>query len=196
MFVPEHRTYKLLTRTPQRESAPLHRLGILPVVAAGHGSWALGVAKSMLDDVATLAKEKVRMSDMETLALRQTFQRNLSHHTGMWRAARAGLIEAFTTVEAAAAAGNDLTPAMRADLRSGRSATCTPVPSTRSSPRRPTSMPPRSTSGWSTICRASDPASADGRCRGQLVAPGYRPETVRLRRSKLRSRLARPLPNR
>lgn len=117
VFVPEHRTYQLFTRTPRRGSAPLHRLGILPVVAAGHGSWALGVARSMLDDVATLAKEKVRMSDMETLALRQTFQRNLSHHSGMWRAARAGLIEACNTVETAVAAGTDLTPAMRADLR-------------------------------------------------------------------------------
>ena len=117
VFVPEHRTYKLFTRAPQRGSSPLHRLGILPVVAAGHASWALGVARSMLDDVAELAKEKVRMSDMETLALRQTFQRNLSHHTGMWRAARAGVIEAFTSVEAAVAAGDELTPAMRADLR-------------------------------------------------------------------------------
>ncbi len=117
VFVPEHRTYKLFTRTPQRGSSPLHRLGILPVVAAGHASWALGVARSMLDDVFELAKEKVRMSDMETLALRQTFQRNLSHHTGMWRAARAGVIEAFTSVEAAVAAGDELTPAMRADLR-------------------------------------------------------------------------------
>jgi predicted O-methyltransferase YrrM len=42
-----------------------------------------------LDDVAELAQTKARMSDMETLALRQTFQRNLAHHTGMWRAARA-----------------------------------------------------------------------------------------------------------
>ncbi len=117
VFVPEHRTFKLFERTPQRSSAPMHHLGLLPVVAAGHASWALGVAKSMLDDVATLALNKVRMSDMESLALRQTFQRNLSHHTGMWRAARAGVIDAFTTVEAAIAAGAELTPTMCADLR-------------------------------------------------------------------------------
>lgn len=117
VFVPEHRTFKLFERTPQRSSAPMHHLGMLPVVAAGHASWALGVAKSMLDDVAALALSKVRMSDLESLALRQTFQRNLSHHTGMWRAARAGVIDAFTTVEAAIAAGADLTPTMRADLR-------------------------------------------------------------------------------
>mgnify|MGYP001256342123 CR=1 FL=1 len=117
VFVPEHRTYPLFTRDPRRGRSTMYRLGILPVTAAGHASWALGVARSMLADVAELAKEKVRMSDMETLALRQTFQRNLSHHTGMWRAAHAGVIEAFTAVEAAVAAGDDLTPSMRADLR-------------------------------------------------------------------------------
>lgn len=117
VFVPEHRTYPLFTRQPHRGRSTMYRLGILPVTAAGHASWALGVARSMLEDVAVLAKEKVRMSDMETLALRQTFQRNLSHHTGMWRAAHAGVVEAFTGVESAVAGGADLTPSMRADLR-------------------------------------------------------------------------------
>ncbi len=117
VFVPEHRTFALFETTPRRGNSPLYRLGIMPVTAAGHASWALGVAKSMLDDVAELAKSKVRMSDMESLALRQTFQRNLSHHKGMWRAAHAGVLEAFTTVEAAVAAGNECTPSMRADMR-------------------------------------------------------------------------------
>lgn len=117
VVVPEYRTFGLFDTTPKRGSSPLYRLGIMPVVAAGHASWALGVAKSMLDDVAALAKDKVRMSDMETLALRTTFQRNLSHHTGMWRAAHAGVVEAFSAVEREVAAGAVLTPSMRADLR-------------------------------------------------------------------------------
>ncbi len=88
-----------------------------------------------LDDVRTLAKEKVRMSDLETLALRQTFQRNPSHHTGMWRAALAGVIESFTQVESAVAAGADLT----------------------------TAMPLRSTSAWKMVFRASEgPIRAEG----------------------------------
>ena len=45
----------------------------LPITAAGHASWALGVAKSMLDDVAELSVTKARMSDMEPLARRPTF---------------------------------------------------------------------------------------------------------------------------
>jgi alkylation response protein AidB-like acyl-CoA dehydrogenase len=71
----------------------------------------------MLDDVRELALTKVRMSDMETLAHRQTFQRNLSHHTGLWRAARAGVLEVFGAAEAHVRAGNALTPQTRADLR-------------------------------------------------------------------------------
>ena len=117
VFVPEHRCFPLFTRDPRRGSSPLLRLGLMPVTAAGHASWALGVAKSMLDDVAELALTKARMSDMETLARRQTFQRNLAHFTGMWRAARAGVLEAFTRAEQTAGAGEPLTPLMRADLR-------------------------------------------------------------------------------
>lgn len=117
VLVPEHRCFPLFCREPQRGGSPMFRMGMMPITAAGHAAWALGVSKSMLDDVADLAQTKARMSDMETLALRQTFQRNLAHHTGMWRAARAGVIETFSRVESAVAAGEELTPTMRADMR-------------------------------------------------------------------------------
>jgi indole-3-acetate monooxygenase len=117
VFVPGHRCFRLFTRDPERGSSPLLHMGLMPVTAAGHASWALGVSKSMLDDVAELALTKARMSDMETLARRQIFQRNLAHFTGMWRAARAGVVEAFTRAEQAVAAREPLTPRMRADLR-------------------------------------------------------------------------------
>ena len=117
VFVPESRCFPLFTREPQRGNSPMYRMGMMPVTAAGHAAWALGVSKSMLDDVEELAQTKARMSDMETLARRNTFQRNLAHFTGMWRAARAGVMEAFDEVERAVAAEEELTPHMRADLR-------------------------------------------------------------------------------
>ncbi|CAB4530379.1 unannotated protein [freshwater metagenome] len=117
VFVPESRCFPLFTRTPERGTSPLFRMGIMPITAAGHAAWALGVSKSMLDDVADLALKKARMSDMETLALRNTFQRNLAHFTGMWRAARAGVLDTFGSVEQALASGEELTPKMRADMR-------------------------------------------------------------------------------
>ena len=117
VFVPEHRCFQLFCREPYRGDGPLFKMGLMAITAAGHASWALGVAKSMLDDVAHLSLTKSRMSDMEPLARRSTFQRNFAHHTGMWRAARAGVIEAFTAAERAVVAGGELTPALRADMR-------------------------------------------------------------------------------
>jgi len=116
-FVPDHRVFDLFERTPRRGEAPAFHMGLMAITAAGHAAWALGVAQSMLDDVAELALTKVRMSDMEALANRQTFQRNFAHHTGMWRAARLLVLDAFTTAEAAVAAGEPLTPTMRANMR-------------------------------------------------------------------------------
>jgi alkylation response protein AidB-like acyl-CoA dehydrogenase len=117
IFVPEYRTIPLFTREPARGSSPAGRMGLMPVTAAGHASFALGVAKSMLDDVQELAATKVRMSDMATLATRQTFQKGLAHHVAAWRAARLLVLDAFTTAEAAVDTGQDLTPQLRADMR-------------------------------------------------------------------------------
>jgi indole-3-acetate monooxygenase len=117
VFVPEYRTMPLFTREPFRGASAATRMGLMPVTAAGHASWALGVAKSMLDDVEDLAATKVRMSDMATLASRPTFQKGLAHHVAAWRAARLLVHDAFTTAEAAVEAGGDLTPGLRADMR-------------------------------------------------------------------------------
>jgi alkylation response protein AidB-like acyl-CoA dehydrogenase len=117
VFVPYYRTFPLMVREPQRGTSPATRMGLMPVVAAGHASWALGVAKSMLDDVEELAATKFRMSDMASLASRPTFQKGLAHHVASWRAARLLVLDAFTAAEAAVAAGDDLTPPLRADMR-------------------------------------------------------------------------------
>lgn len=117
VFVPECRTVPLFTHEPLRGNSAAGRMGLMVVTAAGHASWALGVAKSMLDDVEELAATKVRMSDMATLASRPTFQKGLAHHVAAWRAARLLVLDAFTAAEAAVTAGDDLTPRMRADMR-------------------------------------------------------------------------------
>lgn len=116
VFVPRHRTFELFTREPCRGSSPIGRMGLMAVTAAGHAGWALGVARSMLDDVSELAATKFRMSDMASLASRPTFQRNLAHHASAWRAARLLLLDVFGAAERAAA-GDGLTATVRADLR-------------------------------------------------------------------------------
>jgi indole-3-acetate monooxygenase len=117
VFVPAYRTFALFAREPHRGTSAATRMGLMPVTAAGHASWALGVAKSMLDDVEELAATKFRMSDMASLASRPTFQKGLAHHVASWRAARLLVLDAFTGAEAVVAAGEDLTPTLRADMR-------------------------------------------------------------------------------
>lgn len=117
LFVPEHRTFDLFARTPHRGSSPAFHMGLMAITAAGHAGWALGVARSMLDDVRDLSLVKARMGDMETLAHKPSFQRGYAHHLGMWRAARLLVHDTFTRVEAEVAAGRTLTPTMRADMR-------------------------------------------------------------------------------
>ncbi|OBK71879.1 acyl-CoA dehydrogenase family protein [Mycobacterium sp. 1274761.0] len=117
VFVPARRTFALFSREPMRGHSPATRMGLMPVTAAGHASWALGVAKSMLDDVQELAATKYRMSDMASLASRPTFQKGLARHVSAWRAARLLVLQAFTTVESAVATGEELTPTLRADMR-------------------------------------------------------------------------------
>jgi alkylation response protein AidB-like acyl-CoA dehydrogenase len=116
VFVPDHRTYRLFTRTPLR-GGHVFKLGVLPLTAAGHAAWALGVARSALDDVTELARTKIRMGDESALANRLTFQRDLSHYEAAWRAARALVVTTFGEVEEEVARGTELTPRRRADLR-------------------------------------------------------------------------------
>lgn len=117
VFVPEHRTFLLFSRESHRGSSPVFRTGLMPPVAAGHAGWALGVARSMLDDVRELAERKVRMGDPATLANKASFQVGLARHECMWRAAHLLVLQTFDEVEAAVGGGEDLSPTMRADLR-------------------------------------------------------------------------------
>jgi indole-3-acetate monooxygenase len=117
VFVPDARVFPLFTREPKRGAGTVFRFGVMPITAGGHAAWALGVARSALDDVRELAQSKIRMGDMTTLAHKPTFQRGLSHHEGMWRAARLLVVDTFGRLEDAVAAGAEVTPAMRAEMR-------------------------------------------------------------------------------
>jgi alkylation response protein AidB-like acyl-CoA dehydrogenase len=131
VFVPTIRTFGLFDREPYRGASPATRMGMMPITAAGHASWALGVAKSMLDDVQELAATKYRMSDMESLASRPTFQR------GSRITAQAGAPLVFWC--------STLSPRPRLPWRQGRTSprpcapTCGWPPSTRQT--RPAAVP-------------------------------------------------------
>jgi alkylation response protein AidB-like acyl-CoA dehydrogenase len=115
-FVPETRTYPLFTREAIRGGS-IYRFGVMPVTGCGHAAWALGVARSAIDDVVELAKEKTRMGDDSSIAHKLTFQRNLAHHEGMWRAAHRLVVDTYMDMEARVSGGEELSPGMRAEMR-------------------------------------------------------------------------------
>jgi len=105
-----------MTRTPRR-GGPMYQFGVMPLTGCGHAAWALGVARSAIDDVRELAISKTRMGETTSVAHRLTFQRNLAHHEAMWRAAHRLVVDTFTEFEAQVAAGSEVTPRMRCDMR-------------------------------------------------------------------------------
>ncbi len=116
VFVPASHTYPLMTRDPLRGGS-IYRFGVMPLTGCGHAAWALGVARSAIDDVRDLAISKTRMGESSSLAHRPTFQRNLAHHEAMWRAAHRLVVDTFTEFESQVEAGAEVTPQMRCDMR-------------------------------------------------------------------------------
>ena len=116
VFVPEHRTYPLMGRTPQR-GGHMYRLGVMPVTGCGHAAWALGISRSAIDDVRELAIQKTRMGEENSIAHKLTFQRGLAHHEGMWRAAHRNVVDTYVEIEEQIKGGAELSPEMRCDLR-------------------------------------------------------------------------------
>tara|TARA_R110000823_G_scaffold132777_5_gene261232 strand:+ start:33297 stop:34472 length:1176 start_codon:yes stop_codon:yes gene_type:complete len=116
VFVPESRTYPLLCRAPRR-GGHMYRFGVMPLTGCGHAAWALGVARSAIDDVVQLAKDKTRMGEESSIAHKLTFQRNLAHHEGMWRAAHRLVVDTYTDMDQRVQRGESVSPAMRAEMR-------------------------------------------------------------------------------
>ena len=58
LFVPAAPDLRAVLPDPPPGGSPAFRMGLMPITAAGHASWALGVAKSMIDDVTELAADQ------------------------------------------------------------------------------------------------------------------------------------------
>ena len=57
------------------------------------------------------------MGEENSIAHKLTFHRDLAQHEGMWRAAHRLVVDTYTEIEAQVAAGAELTPSMRGDMR-------------------------------------------------------------------------------
>ena len=115
VHVPEVCAFDFFAPTVHRGSAK-HRLGVLPLTAAGHAGWALGVARRMLDELIELARTKVRMGAMNSLADSEYFQINLARLESRHRAARAWVAEVCAEAEAECEASGDFVSVPMANL--------------------------------------------------------------------------------
>jgi alkylation response protein AidB-like acyl-CoA dehydrogenase len=123
-FVPDGFHFPLFGREPLRGGETfraLFRLNMMPMTAAGHAAFALGVGRRALDEIRRESATRQRMGDPTPLAGRLTFQRGWAEADAKLRAARLLVLDAFAALEATSRAGRPDTPAQRALVRS---ATC------------------------------------------------------------------------
>jgi len=99
VFVPEYMTYPLFTKKALR-GGPIYNMGIMPYTAAGHGGWALGIARRMLDETNATARTKIRMGDGNTIAHKTTFQKNYATAEAKYAAAKLWMTQVFVDAQA------------------------------------------------------------------------------------------------
>lgn len=104
--VPAVCTFDFFAPTVHRGSAK-HYLGVLPLTAAGHSGWALGVARRMLDELLEVAATKSRMGAASSMAESEYFLINLARLESRWRSARSWVLEVCQEAEAECAASGE-----------------------------------------------------------------------------------------
>ncbi len=115
-LIPEGFSFPLFGATRLR-GHPLFDQGMMPMTAAGHASFALGVGRRALDELAAIATTRQRMGDPTALAGKPTFQKGFAVHESQLRAARLFVLESFRAAEEAAGAGREIRLEERALLR-------------------------------------------------------------------------------
>ena len=96
--VPTARTFDFFAPTVHR-GRPLHALGVIPLTAAGHAGWALGVTRRVLDELEGLAAGRVRMGASSSLAESERALYEIGDLEGRYRAGRAFVREAARAAE-------------------------------------------------------------------------------------------------
>lgn len=116
ILIPSGFSFPLFSAERLRGHA-LFEQGMMPMTAAGHAAFALGVGRRALDELHAIATTRQRMGDPTALAGRLTFQKGYIQAESRLRAARLFVLDSFGTAEQAAEAGRDLSLKERALLR-------------------------------------------------------------------------------
>jgi alkylation response protein AidB-like acyl-CoA dehydrogenase len=100
--VPRHRVFDFFAPTVHR-GGPKYSMGVIPLTAAGHAGWALGVTRRVLDEVLALAAATTRLGATSSLADSERFLFEYGALEGRWRAGRAWVRSVLIDAEAEAA---------------------------------------------------------------------------------------------
>jgi indole-3-acetate monooxygenase len=93
---------------PARRGGPLYRLPIIALLTPAHVGFALGVARRALDEIAVVARSKVRLWSQAPLLHHQPFQMDLGRAQAKLGAARALAFEALGSAWATMVRGGAL----------------------------------------------------------------------------------------
>jgi alkylation response protein AidB-like acyl-CoA dehydrogenase len=105
VFVPEAYTHFAITETPRRGGA-LFKIGIIGFATICHSSWACGIGRRLLDELATYVT--ARGGRAGTQATSESFQEDYAKAEGTYRAARALVYETWSDVQATLERGDKL----------------------------------------------------------------------------------------
>jgi len=116
VHVPRSQTFNFFQPTVHR-GGPLYALGVLPLTAAGHAGWALGVTRRVLDELAGIAGSVTRLGATSSLAANERFRYEFGVLEGRLRAGRAWVQEVCATAEAEATRDGAVSPLTACLLR-------------------------------------------------------------------------------
>ena len=98
VYVPGTATFDMFDLTVYR-GGPLYKLGVMPLTAAGHAGFAIGVVQRGLDELLAVARSKHRMGDAAPLAQNERFVHEIGELESRFRAARCWLHDTFASAE-------------------------------------------------------------------------------------------------
>jgi len=102
IFVPEATTYSFDAEMPQRGGTQ-YQIGLVGFTSWGHTSWALGVGRRALDEIARLSRERSDVFGL--LADSPSFRKSFAEAEAKYRSARAFVYEGWTSIRDSSARG-------------------------------------------------------------------------------------------
>lgn len=124
VFVPEEFTFTREYASDRREQGPLYQLTSFNLYAMAFAAIAMGIARTMLDDFNTLAREKVATAGTRPLRDSATVQANYALAEGALRSGRAFLREAVADAWQTLSSGDPLSLPQRGALRLATTYAC------------------------------------------------------------------------